>query len=555
MKATETPLLKFLDDKNQFIVPIFQRKYSWTEKHCKQLWDDIIRVSDNSSQTSHFIGSIVHISDDMQQPGIIPQLLIIDGQQRLTSIYLLLIAILEISSEYDKTRITDYYLVNEKEKKDRYHKLVLTKRDKETLYHILGECPLPENYSRNVYNNFSFFKESIATSGISSSKILAGLNKLFVVNVALLRNNDDPQQIFESLNSTGLELSQSDLIRNYILMNLSPDLQNHIYDKYWYPLENIFSIDNKTTHFDKFIRHYLTLKTGKIPNIRRVYENFRNYFSPNEDTIKEIISEILYFGKLYSRLAFNSESDPELKQVIDNINTLEVNVAYPFLLRVLADFDKKYFSKEDLLNIFKMIENYVFRRVICDVPTNSLNKIFAALSHGSIGTDYLYDLKNQLTDFVGRSRFPSDIEFKNRFVDRNVYYFRNRHYLFEKLENHNQKEISKWVTLEHIMPQNPNLSQSWIDDLGPDYKEIQEVYLHTIGNLTLTGYNSEYGDKSFLEKRDMPDIGFAYSPIRLNQDLKYLDKWDKDEIIKRSHKLADNAIEIWPYPNITLSNK
>ena len=550
MKATEVPVTKFLQKTQQFLIPIYQRTYSWTEKQCEQLWDDIVKAA-TSDTPSHFLGSVVYVEEGLYQVSDVQQLLVIDGQQRLTTLTLLFAAFAKAvdekgSSETTAKKIENYFLFNNEEAGEKRYKLILTQGDRDTLRAIIEGRPVPEKHSKNLVSNFEYLQKNIAKSKLDLDTIYRGISKLVIVDISLDPNNDKPQLIFESLNSTGLALSQTDLIRNYILMGLERNEQERIYTDYWHPMEENFG---DSQEFDDFIRDYLTIKTGQIPNIRDVYTSFKEY-APGQP-VEKLVSDLRYFAEFYTRLIFENEKDAELNLMIHNINALKSNVAYPFLLEVYVDHDRSIISRDELLDIFGMVESYIFRRAICDIPTNSLNKTFADLADQIDKTRYVESLKAEFCLMGSYRRFPTDREFKDSLVSKDVYNTsRIRKHLLGRLENHNRKErvnIDEY-TIEHIMPQNKNLSQKWKDELGPDWEEIREKCLHTIGNLTLTGYNSELSDRSFIEKRDM-DGGFVDSPIRLNSDLARLEKWGRVDILERADVLASKSVEVWRYPH------
>jgi hypothetical protein len=335
-------------------------------------------------------------------------------------------------------------------------------------------------------------------------------------------------------------------------MGLDSKRQEVIYNNYWFPIERDFGHAQGSEYFDRFMRDYLTIKTGQIPNIGEVYSTFKDYLKFANYEIERIVSDIRYYSKFYAKLAFQREEDPLLNNPIQDINTLKVDVAYPFLLEVYERFDRKLLIKQEVLEIFKLVESYVFRRAVCDIPTNSLNKTFANLSSEIDEDDYLQSLKAILVLKGTYRRFPNDIEFKENFMKKNIYNSKIRKYLFDKLENFDRKEsvnIDNY-TIEHIMPQNKNLSEVWKRELGEKYFEIHEKYLHTIGNLTLTGYNPELNDRSFLEKRNMKG-GFADSPLRINHNLSKLEHWNESAILNRAEELAQEALKIWLYPDIS----
>ncbi len=509
MKASETNFLKFLQGIKQFIIPIYQRKYSWTIEQCRQLWNDILRAAEDDQLKGHFVGSIVYIEKGLYQISSVPQLLVIDGQQRMTTLTLFLLALGNIIDEsnqqvnINKNKIRNYYLVNSEEDGELFNKLILTRSDKDTLISLISDKEIPNEYSQRVFENYHFFFDAIKKSGIDLNKLFQGISKLIVVDIALDRDHDNPQLIFESLNSTGLDLSQADLIRNYVLMRLEPKEQAQLYTDYWYPMEKSFGNLNDSSIFDRFMRDYLTIKTGRIPNIKDVYSSFKEYvYGLKESTIEQIVEDIYRFSKHFVKLAFLIEPDKQINQVLRDINTLKVDVSYPLLLELYDDYEKQILDKIEFITILKLVECYVFRRAICGVPTNSLNKTFATFNKEINKEKYLESVRAGFLLKDSYKRFPSNDEFIRELVIKDVYNFRNRNYVLRKLENHERKEIVdiESYTIEHIMPQNKNLSSIWRTDLGDHWEEVHSTYLHTLGNLTLTRYNSELSDRSFFGK-------------------------------------------------------
>jgi uncharacterized protein with ParB-like and HNH nuclease domain/predicted transport protein len=557
MKATETKFLDFLKGPKQFIIPIYQRSYSWTQKQCEQLWKDIVAAATDDSVTGHFVGSVVYIEKGLYQISSVPQFLVIDGQQRLTTLSLLISALgvslreQGIDSDVSQKKLNNYFLFNNEEDGELRFKLLLTQSDKETLIRLLEEKDLPEQPSRRIAENHRFFAERIAAAQIDPALLYRGLAKLIIVDIALSREHDNPQLIFESLNSTGLELSQADLIRNYVLMGLPTDKQETLYNDHWHPMEHIFGQAADGTHFDAFMRDYLTVKTGKIPNIRSVYEAFKAYSQGAQDNrIMDIVRDVHRHARSYARMALGQEEDKDLREAFADINTLKVDVAYPFFLELHDDLHAGRLSRAEFLRIVRLVESYVFRRTICGIPTNSLNKTFATLARELDKDDYLASFETALFTRDSYRRFPTNEEFSREIVAKDLYNFRNRNYWLRRLENHGRKErvpVEEY-TIEHILPQNPNLPREWRDSLGADWEKIQATYLHTLGNLTLTGYNPQLSDRPFREKREMVG-GFADSPIRLNRGLAKLDHWGESEIINRGKELAVLACEVWPYPS------
>lgn len=559
MKASETKLLSLLNGAKQFSIPIFQRTYSWTEKQCTQLWKDVVRAGTLQDVAGHFMGSIVYIQSDLFLAGGIIQLLVIDGQQRLATLSLLLSTLgraIQQSpapiDEISRAQVEDYYLFNPHVKGDLRYKLLLTQSDKPTLARLLDGKELPDRASRRLIENYHFFEEQIAKSGVDLLAIYRGICKLLAVEISLDSRYDNPQLIFESLNSTGLELSQADLVRNYVLMGLEPKHQEALYKDYWHPMEQSFGQINYSRLFDRFMRDYLTIKTGRIPNIRQVYEAFKAYEqSARSGTIEEIVADVYRYSKYFVCMALETEQDPALRECFADINTLRVDVAYPLLLEVYDDYIRQRLTQEQFIQILRLVESYVFRRAICGIPTNSLNKTFATLSRELDKARYLESFGAALALKGSYRRFPDDGEFTREMVVKDLYNFRSRNYWLRRLENHNRKEhvhVEEY-TIEHIMPQNEDLCKEWQEDLGENWREIHARYLHTLGNLTLTGYNSPLSDRPFKGKRDMQG-GFADSPIRLNRSLAKLDHWNEATIQARAEELAKLATEVWTYPHL-----
>lgn len=561
MQATETSFLKFLRVPNQFRIPIFQRRYSWEEQHCEKLWQDVLRVGRDNEISSHFLGSIVYIEPGVQNVAAVSELLVIDGQQRLTTLSLLLLAlrraIEESGNEIGITpkQISNYYLFNADEEGELRYRQLLTDHDKDTLIHLLENRELPPNASPRLVGNYRFFETKLQTTNLE--EVYAGIQKLAIVDIALDRRYDDPQLIFESLNSTGLNLSQADLIRNYVLMGQELDFQNKLYNDYWRPMEQRFG-DAYTKRFDSFVRDYLTLKRQQITNIDDVYETFKMHVprQTTPDALETIITEISRYSKHYVRIVLGKEKNTELRDCFADINTLEVTVAFPFLLEVYEDYTQGCIQKSEFIEILRLVESYVFRRAICDIPTNSLNRTFAGRLMPKVNkSNYLKSLKKAFLDLSEQSssyRYPTDSEFKQEFLVKGVYNNLGRcRYLLRKLENHENKQPVHCIedyTIEHVMPQNPDLSDEWKEELGENWQEVQEKYLHTIGNLTLTGYNPELSDHSFSEKKEHEPGGFRDSRLRLNDSLLRVQKWNEDAILARAKKLAEKALKIWIYP-------
>jgi len=563
MKATEANLLAFIKKSPQFMIPIYQRTYSWTEKECRQMWDDIWRSGSDDTISAHFVGSIVYIEKGIYHVTSQSQLLVIDGQQRLTTVTLLITALAnalgdtELMDGFSRRKLRNYYLLNPEESGEMHFKLILSQTDKESLINILEDSDQQRQHSLSVVKNFNLFESLINDCHDNLETLCKGLSKLVVVDIALNRDQDNPQLIFESMNSTGRELSQADLIRNYILMGLEPDLQTRLYEKYWRPMEVEFGQEAYSIHFDGFMRHYLTVKTGSIPNLGGVYEVFKEYSRSqkvSQEGVETLVKEIRTFANYFCAMAIGAEQDQDLKVAFQDLRELKVDVTYPLLLELYHDYILEILSKEDFLIAIRTIESYVFRRAICAIPSNSMNKTFATLSKALKKDRYLESIQAYLLLLPSYRRFPNDDEFKRDIQTKDLYKFRSRSYSLRRLENHGRKErvsIGEY-TIEHIMPQNENLSAAWKTSLGLEWKRIHQTYLHTLGNLTLSGYNSEYSDKVFSEKRDT-EKGFKESPLNLNQGLSQVKEWNEEAIRYRAVHLANLALDVWFMPK--LSNK
>lgn len=560
MKATEAKLLSFLQKSPQFIIPIYQRTYSWTDKQCRQLWDDILRAGTSDTIAVHFIGSIVYVEQGLSQVTHQAPLLVIDGQQRLTTVSLLIEALARVLGDaepidgFSAAKLRHYYLSNPLESGDRYFKLLLSQTDNLSLKAVIKNTEQPKEPSLRVTQSFALFTELLAEQKGHLAPVCRGLAKLVVVDIALSRDQDNPQLIFESMNSTGKELSQADLIRNFVLMGLDPALQTRLYEEYWRPMEQDFGQEAYGTQFDSFMRHYLTVRTGDIPREREVYEAFKDYSrtTPVRDAGTEaLVKEIRVFARYFCALALGSERDAMLGPAFHDLRELKVDVAYPFMLELYHDYANDTLSAADFAAAVRLVEAYVFRRAICAIPTNSMNKTFATFGKALRKDRYLESLQAHFLMLPSYRRFPHDEEFRRDLHTRDIYNFRRGTYWLRRLENYGRKErvpVNEY-TIEHILPQNPNLSAAWQQALGPDWQRVQQQWLHTLGNITLTGYNAEYSDRPFAEKRDISK-GFRQSPLILNAGLGQLDTWNEATIQERAGRLADQALVVWAAPTL-----
>ena len=557
MDARKGNIYEILNGNKQFLIPVYQRYYSWDIEQCKRLWNDIVEMQ-KKGKVGHFVGSIVNIAEQAMPTGV-QKYMIIDGQQRMTTLSLLLLALRDyaINNPEDTTinarRIDNMLLKNEYESGDERYKLLLTETDRDILMRLVEEKPIPDDTRSKLLDNYKFFAGKIADKELQPAEVYESIGKLQIVNITLDRSVDDAQAIFESLNSTGKELSESDLIRNYVLMGLEPTEQTYVYEHLWRPMELLFVYETQDSVMDRFFRDYLTMKITRIPKQDRVYEEFKLYHLNCEfSTIRELCQDLLTYAKYYTDMVFKRSSNPALKSLYEDINDLRMEVSYPFLLKVHNDYAEGIISEDDLKLIIRLCISYVFRRSICDIPTNSLNKTFATLKNEIKPDDYVNSIKAFFVMRNDYKEFPDDDKFAAAFVSRDIYTMRSRNFILSNLENYGNKApiIIENYTIEHIMPQNSSLSPEWQQMLGAKWREVQKTYLHTIGNLTLTAYNSEMSDHPFMVKMDM-EGGFKESALRLNAYVVKLNEWNEQTIKERAALLADKAKQIWAYPDMT----
>jgi uncharacterized protein with ParB-like and HNH nuclease domain len=571
MKANEVALTNFLSqNETQFIIPVYQRNYDWTEAQCSQLLHDIVDVGSKKGDT-HFIGSIVYIHDGVYTSSEVKQLVIIDGQQRLTTFSLLYLALYKFAQSKGMedwvNRISDNYLVN-KYAKDDTSKLKLKQSDVNArAFKFLLNNNDPSQYGEfsRVIENFIFFKNSISVDNFDT--ILHGLKCLLFVEISLERGKDDPQRIFESLNSTGLELSQADLIRNYILMGLEPNEQIRIFNEYWDIIEqNAKDIEKEESKVSDFIRDYLTFKTKKIPNKAKVYEEFKaRYAARNSKFYQETLQEIKEFSFHYNKLLNPvKENNIQLRKQLDYIKRLEINISFPFLLPVYSDYTNKQITIEQFEAVLRLVQSFVWRRFVIGLPTNALNKIFMTLYNDVDITRYIPSIQKALMRKKGVQKFPTNKEIELALEEKDVYNIqsKNRIYFLELLENHENREYvsieNNDITIEHIFPQTPD--EVWYNKLDDGVISLfRDKFLNTISNLTLSGNNGSLSNKYFLDKKSMnkdgKQQGYNFSRLWLNQYLREIDRWDLETIKTRYKLLLDRFYKIWEYPDIEIEEE
>lgn len=565
MKANETKVEDFLSsNKTQFVIPVYQRNYDWSTGQCKQLLDDILEVGTSRKMNAHFIGSIVYVHDDVYTASRIKELTVIDGQQRLTTLTLIYLVLHRLAKELKDeglvNEISETYLINKFAPEEEKLKLRPTENNDKALKYLLRSDDNEDfpDFSKLV-DNFNYFKGRITEENYQF--ILEGLSKLMFVEISLDREKDDPQRIFESLNSTGLELSQADLIRNYILMGLKRRDQNRIYQNYWEVIEKLAKDETlNVSRVSDYIRDYLTLENKKIPNKGKVYLEFKaKYPTTSIDELESNLTGIKGLVKHYNKLINpKNEPDKDIRLQLEYINRLEINVAFPFLMKVYDDYISSVIDKPTFLKILDLIQSFTWRRFILGLPTNALNKIFMSLYDKVEPDNYLYSIQKSLLQRSGVQRFPKNAEVIDALKVKDVYNIKskNRIYLLERLENYQNIERvaiegNPDITIEHIFPQNPD--PKWKMELGNDeYIFIKENYLNTIGNLTLSGNNGKLGNKPFVDKRDLDEAGYKDSRLWMNKYLSILDKWNKTEIERRFDLISERFLKIWEYPQIEI---
>lgn len=576
MEAKETRTHEFLKiSETEFVIPVYQRNYDWQEKQCKTLLQDILEVGSDDKMTSHFIGSIVYIYEGIYKHSELKQLLIIDGQQRLTTLTLIYLALykffenianttndksIKLEANKNKDKIKNLYLVNQYNEDENNLKLRPIKENANIILDILNSQDidkLSEKYNHNILDNFLYFYQNINQDNLEI--IQNGLNKLIFVYISLEQGKDNPQRIFESLNSTGLDLNEADLIRNHILIGLNKDKQEYIYDNYWKIIES--NTINKELKFNKvsdFIRNYLILSNHQPVKETMVYQTFKDKFSNQSfDELKILLDEIKDFSLYYAKMLNpDVEKDTQIRKHLTYFQDLNIGVSYPFLMQVYHDFSNKKINKQQLIDVFEIVQSYLFRRYIVGLPTHSLNKVFPYIYKEVELDNYVHSVKMAFSKRTGDARFPNDDDLIDALRNQAIYnrssqgisrlmYYLTRLEFFENKEPVDIKIAN--LTIEHIFPQSPH--KDWLKDISKkDYNDFLQKYLHTIGNLTLSGNNAGLGNKPFVQKRDYEKNGYKNSSLWINKRLAELDKWNIDAYIDRTNDIINRTLQIWQSP-------
>lgn len=557
--------IEFLRGAIQIIIPVYQRNYDWKRENCELLFEDLIDLETSNKQT-HFFGSIV------VKPGNYAQdIIVIDGQQRLTTLSLLMLAIKnwldKNEEEAKKVRLTPEYVLNTF-LQDQYlnttDKLILqpNPRDYKSYKLLFGNEKFYDK-SSNITLNYEYFYSCIDNMNISIDQLMSSIQKLQFMVVNLNSPDDDPQLIFESLNSTGVALTDADKIRNFLLMNENLPEQNKYFQNYWQPLE-------ENTHFEvsKFFRYFLTIKNAQFPKISNVYDEFKTTYNNLDFDKQNLFEDINDFSNTYKMILECNTGTKKIDVILNRFLELNVTVIRPFIMAIINDFVSNKIVEEEAIKIVELVEKYIARRIITKTPSNALNKVIAALYRDF--RQFQDKHNNQYKDseviiFLllkkqGSGRVPTDEELIRNFKHNDWYNINSsyRSYIFERLENHNHIESlsiyeglkNKDYSIEHIMPQ--KLSSDWKNELGNNYQRIHENYVNSLGNLTITGYNSKYSNRSFQDKQNM-EKGFKESHfVNLNKLPARSDKWGEAEIIERTNQLITSALEIWDFPESTI---
>jgi len=562
LKASERKITKlFSESDTVFSIPVYQRDYNWQEKQCQRLFKDILQTGKNEKVSSYFLGSIVYIHDGIYGVGE-KEFHVIDGQQRMTTLTLLFLAIyFKLKGTIlakDADKIYNQYVVNPYSEKEIKLKLL---PPEENLY-ILNKIShnkfneLEAFQDRNMLKNYLFFEKELENLSFDDMKHLSnGIEKLIYIDIALEKGKDDPQKIFESLNSTGLDLSQGDLIRNYILMDLERGEQNRIYKEIWIPIENNCKVSDGseiTSYVSDFIRDYLTLKTEKISSKPKVFETFKAYYEKEND---EKLEDMKKYSEAYSYIIKPSlEKDKDIQRELDYLKSLDKTVINTFLIGILKDYKDNILEKDELVNMLILLQSYLWRRYITEKPTNALNKIFQGM-YGKISRSGNY--YENLVDILMAEDFPTDEELESALKLKNVYKDKEKlNYVFKKLENYNHNELidfdNEKITIEHIFPQKPN--KAWKENYSDNELEQMISFKDTISNLTLTGSNSNLSNKAFNEKRDDEVHGYRNSKLYMNKYLGRLEEWNLLSMEARFESLYDDIIKIWKRPEDKATN-
>lgn len=553
MQVQQLPIYQFLEGAGKsFIIPVYQRDYAWTRINCQRLWDDLVDLN-NSNRNDHFLGTLVTIGKGFQEYTVI------DGQQRITTVSILLVALhaflknKEEKNEEEKIlveQLLDFLINKYSHEQDKRIRLKPNKQDKEQFENLFVNAD-KLNINSNITNNYKFFYDKISFETLTPQQIFEAFRKFKIVLIDLVRGQDDPQLIFESLNSTGVDLTAGDLIRNYILMDLEPLEQEKLYKEYWVKIEEL------TGDIAEFVRNYLILKLKIWVKKDDVYSVFKKFSTENYYKNKEgVLKDLIFFAGIYSWLIqIQNHPNSTINKELRRLNKLEFTVCHPYLLDIFNELISENIDEETTNKSLIIIKSYAFRKILVDNTTQGLNKLFITLARDikkekSWKEQYINILSYLLLEKRVSQRFPNNEEFENALINKEIYKLqsKNRNFLLESLENFKSAYPINLdeLTVEHIMPQ--TLTKDWKNKLGENWQEIHNKYLHTLGNLSLTAKNTELLNYSFEDKQQ---IDFQVSKLKLNFKLDGLMIWNEEKILERAKDLIRNATDIWPYPKTT----
>jgi len=548
MNAQQTILQDILEGTKQYIVPLFQRTYSWGKNEWGTLWDDLISLYEMDNPRPHFIGSIVNMPTTSIPEGV-SKYMLIDGQQRLTTLLLILILLrdkaLEKGDEDFASEINNTLVVNPYKKENDYFKLMPTQVDRKVFQRLVkyngsnSEIKKKNNQLTQAYTFFEKKLRQVKNSDFNGLKKI--ITNYFSVVSIVLDPDDNPHLVFESLNSKGRPLTHADLIRNYFFMRIHMDKQQEAYEELWKPME-----EKLGEYLTEYIRHYLMKKGTFIKQTDVYYILKERVNAENAVTILEDLARSAFF---YQRLLNPKfEKSAEIREQLNRLNRIEVTTAYPLLLTLYQKYDDRIFSECQFIECLKTIENFLIRRFICGIPTNQLNKIFPPVIPQLENKYKIEEFHLGLKEILQSKGYPKNQEFRSRLAENRMYGAGDRNnktrLILETIESsYGHKEnvdVSK-LSIEHVMPQ--TLSEWWQDHLGDEWEVTYELYLHNIGNLTLTAYNAELYNAEFTKKKEL----YRDSHLEMNRYFTSLDCWRKEDIEKRAHYLSKKALEIWPY--------
>lgn len=543
MNANETKFQPIIEGVKQYVVPLFQRAYSWGKNEWEILWSDLLELSDTDNPRSHFIGSIVSMPTNSVPEGVAKYLLI-DGQQRLTTIFILLVAIRDKANSNENKdladEINDTLLVNRYKKETDFYKILPTQVDRIPFQHLIDKTIHADDEDSQIIRAYRFFIRKLQQVSIDLRKLQLSIsNHLSVVSI-VLDPDDNPHLVFESLNAKGRPLTQSDLIRNFFFMRIHSNQQEDIYNKYWKPME-----DSLGEQLTEFIRHYL-MKNGTAVKKNDIYFSLKDLV--NQQEAMPYLEDLKTFAEYYEKLLFPmKETNKTLQKALLRIQRLEATTVYPFLLNCYHDYTLECITVNQFKEVISVIENFLIRRFICSVPTNQLNKVFPTLYNqvkNYDNSEFIVNLKHVLQT----KRYPKDNEFKIHLIESQLYgggdRGRKTKLILETIEesyNHKETVPFEKLTIEHIMPQ--TLTPYWQEHLGDNWEEVQELYLHTLGNLTITAYNSELANDDFAKKKER----LVNSHLELNKYFLNKSQWGMHDIELRSKELAERCLTIWEY--------